>query len=70
MKARELEELEINALALKQYAEKVLEGVRAIKTTPAIKKVVKKDMGAADLEARILAGRLKPSGIKKKKKDS
>jgi hypothetical protein len=66
MRAKDLEGIEIDALALQQLAERVLARVRAVKGVNPIK-VNKKISGAAELEARILSGRMKPDKAKKKK---
>ncbi len=66
MRAKDLEGIEIDALALQQLAERVLARVRAVKGVNPIKSS-KKVNGTAELEARILSGRMKPEKAKKKK---
>ncbi len=66
MRAKDLEGIEIDAMALQQLAERVLARVRAVKGVNPIK-AGKKISGTAEIEARILSGRMKPEKAKKKK---
>lgn len=62
MTPQQIDKLEINALALRKIADTVLEQVQALKagtTAPGRKR--KKIDRVADIKARILAGRIKPT---------
>jgi hypothetical protein len=72
MENKILDQIEIDVLALRNLAEKVLEQIRVMKDVAPVhnRKRKKADMVARveELKARILLGRLKPDNIRKSKK--
>lgn len=63
----DIEELEIEILAIRKIADKVLALISASKKSAPAKCRVEKIDGVAGLTARLLTGRMKPDKLKKKK---